>query len=126
MHRSKVHMTHNFLLRLLMGNCLSSSPRKTQNIDHDQVLRVVRVDTGKVHEYKESVLVKDLLMNFYGGSFFVGLTQDADHSMRLAPDHELKIGRIYYLIPRISSSSNRQVVMMTISKAKERSLESKW
>lgn len=87
-----------------MGNCFAlCKPNKgfcfanvTEN--HGKVLQIVNMD-GKVLQFSAPILVKDILVNFSGSG--IGLSKEA--SEHLPPNHELKIGRIYYLLPSLSS-----------------------
>ncbi|KAF8412063.1 hypothetical protein HHK36_000016 [Tetracentron sinense] len=85
-----------------MGNCFAlcrpnwnSSDRVATTGHHRiNVLRVVKTD-GKILEYRASILVKDLLVNFSG--YGVSLSKEA--SQHLTPNYELKIGQLCYLLP---------------------------
>ncbi|XP_010251991.1 PREDICTED: uncharacterized protein LOC104593728 [Nelumbo nucifera] len=68
---------------------------------HDKVLRIVKSD-GKILEYRASILVKDVLLNF--SDCGIGISQEAFRY--LPPNYELKIGHMYYLLPSSSSSSS--------------------
>lgn len=66
--------------------------------EHGRVLQIVKMD-GKVLEFSRPMIVKDILENFSGSA--IGLSREAtDH---LPPNYELKIGKIYYLLPSKSS-----------------------
>ncbi|KAF8379924.1 hypothetical protein HHK36_027389 [Tetracentron sinense] len=54
---------------------------------------------GKILEYRSSLLVKDLLVNFSG----YGVAVSKEALQHLPPNYELKIGQIYYLHPSSSS-----------------------
>ncbi|CAL0319556.1 unnamed protein product [Lupinus luteus] len=68
---------------------------------HDKVVRVAKPD-GKVLEFSSPIHVKDILNKFH--AFSVCVSKEASHSLSL--DHELKAGRLYYLIPSMLSSPN--------------------
>lgn len=68
---------------------------------HGRVLQVVKMD-GKVLEFSTPILVKDIMVNFPGSG--IGLSKEA--SENLPPNYELKIGKIYYMLPSLSSGSS--------------------
>ena len=90
-----------------MGNCvtiLSSRGSTTKHYneeDNDQVLRIVRVD-GKVLEYTTCLLVRDLLLNYNG----YGVSVSPGASRCLSLEHELRVGRVYHLIPLAKKGDN--------------------
>ncbi|KAJ8446263.1 hypothetical protein Cgig2_016034 [Carnegiea gigantea] len=83
-----------------MGNCLALPLLK----EDDQVLQVIKMDDGKIMEFKNPLLVKDLLVNY--PSSYVGAFKEAKHPLPL--EHKLKIGKIYYLLPRAGSDDDHE------------------
>ncbi|KAK7282523.1 hypothetical protein RIF29_11370 [Crotalaria pallida] len=81
-----------------MGNFLAPC---TCISKHDKVVRVAKPD-GKILEFSSPMQVKDILNNF--PDFGVGVSKEDAHPLSL--DHELKAGRLYYLIPSMFSSPN--------------------
>ncbi|KAK1307494.1 hypothetical protein QJS10_CPA10g00673 [Acorus calamus] len=85
-----------------MGNCvvlLRSPP--------ERLLRIVKSD-GKILEYKTSTLVREILVNFKG--YAIGSSRKA--MKYLPPEHQLRVGRVYYLLPLVipsSASADRSV-----------------
>ncbi|XP_008777334.1 uncharacterized protein LOC103697281 [Phoenix dactylifera] len=84
-----------------MGNCIALSKPNREILwddsleDHRTPIRIAKTD-GKVLEYHgASVLVRDFLPDFDGSG--VGVSQQA--SQHLRPEHELRIGSAYYLLP---------------------------
>ncbi|KAM1407575.1 hypothetical protein ACFX2F_002135 [Malus domestica] len=77
-----------------MGNCLVLSKE-------DKVLRVLKTD-GKVLGFRAPTLVKDILSNFSG----VGISLSKQASEQLSPDYNLKLGKVYYMIPLPGSAEN--------------------
>ncbi|CAK7324272.1 unnamed protein product [Dovyalis caffra] len=86
-----------------MGNCLGhcvirppfiGSCIRFPETKHEEVLQVVKTD-GKVLEFSNPILVKDILVNFSGSG--IGLTKEAiEH---LPPSYELKLGNVYHILP---------------------------
>ncbi|XP_034710156.1 uncharacterized protein LOC117932940 [Vitis riparia] len=77
-----------------MGNCFALCiPSKRR------VLWVVKRD-GKMIQFRGPILVKDVLVNFSG--LGVGVSREA--LQHLPSDYELKIGKVYYLLPCPCSS----------------------
>lgn len=69
------------------------------------VLQVVKMD-GKILEFTTPINVKDILVNFSGSG--IGLSkEDSEH---LPPDYELKMGKVYYMLPSADVSSNNMGV----------------
>lgn len=64
--------------------------------EDDQVLQVIKMDDGNIMEFKNPLLVKNLLVNH--PSSYVGIFKEATHPLPL--EYKLKIGKIYYLLPR--------------------------
>ncbi|KAG1359150.1 hypothetical protein COCNU_08G005960 [Cocos nucifera] len=83
-----------------MGNCIAlSKPNREilwdDSLEDHRTLWIVKTD-GKVLEYHgECILVRDLLLDFDG--YGVGVSQQA--SQHLPPEHQLRIGSVYYLLP---------------------------
>lgn len=88
-----------------MGNCLVLRRSDTSSwVDvagENKILRIVKTD-GKMLEYGESILVRDLLMNFVG----YGIGDMAKASRHLPPDYELRVGHIYYLLQSSGDGSS--------------------
>lgn len=85
-----------------MGNCLALC--KTGAMEkHVKVVRVAKPD-GKILEFSSfPIHVKDILKNFPDATG-IGVSKIAAEP--LSQDHELKIGRLYYLLPPPCSPSN--------------------
>ncbi|KAE8077623.1 hypothetical protein FH972_016172 [Carpinus fangiana] len=89
-----------------MGNCVA--PCKTRKelcitdvaAKPERVLQVVKMD-GKVLEFSMPTIVKDILVNFSGTG--IGLSKEA--SEHLPPNYELKMGKVYYMLPADISST---------------------
>ncbi|XP_061340562.1 uncharacterized protein LOC133287026 [Gastrolobium bilobum] len=75
------------------GSCFPGAMAKK-----GKFVRVAKPD-GKILEFSSPIHVKDILTNFpvYG----IGVSKKASES--LSPDHELKAGRLYYLLPSLHS-----------------------
>lgn len=90
-----------------MGNCLVLlRPHTSSWVDFSgnrKVLKVVKSD-GKILEYRVSIFVKDLLLNFDG--YGVGVSQSA--TQHLQPNYELRVGHVYYLLPTDVSVSSAE------------------
>ncbi|KAJ0964144.1 hypothetical protein J5N97_029266 [Dioscorea zingiberensis] len=91
-----------------MGNCVGVFNPKRGTTWHcmeeeEQVLRIVKVD-GKVLEYSTSVLVRDLISKFDG--YGIGVSRGS--SRCLTPEHELRVGRVYYLLPLAKDSTDHE------------------
>lgn len=92
-----------------MGNCVTIMSLRRSTTEHyneeenlnDQVLRIVKVD-GKVLEYTTRLLVRDLLLNYDG----YGVSVSPGASRCLSPEHELRVGRVYHLIPLAKKVDN--------------------
>ncbi|KAL6320437.1 hypothetical protein AAG906_007134 [Vitis piasezkii] len=77
-----------------MGNCFALCI-----LSKRRVLWVVKRD-GKMIQFRGPILVKDVLVNFSG--LGVGVSREA--LQHLPSDYELKIGKVYYLLPCPCSS----------------------
>lgn len=81
-----------------MGNCLVlQRPNASSRVNvagDKKIIRVVKID-GKIVEYRHSMLVKDLLMDLVG----YGIGASSKASQHLPPNHELRVGNTYYLLP---------------------------
>lgn len=86
-----------------MGNCLAPCKPCSGSYTkkHGKVVRVAKPD-GKVLEFSSPIHVKDILTNF--PDFGVGVSKEATEIF--SPDHELKGGRLYHLIPSLCSTTN--------------------
>lgn len=86
-----------------MGNCLAPCKPSSGSCirKHGKVVRVAKPD-GKVLEFSSPIHVKDILTNF--PAFGVGVSKEATEC--LSPDHELKGGRLYHLLPSLCSTPN--------------------
>ncbi|KAK8658347.1 hypothetical protein V6N13_036555 [Hibiscus sabdariffa] len=84
------------LLRPSGGSCL----RAVKSKPNQRVVRVVKMD-GKVLEFKTPLLVKDVLVECSGSC--IGLSKTV--SQHLPLNYELKMGKVYYLLPASDSSS---------------------
>ncbi|XP_027339138.1 uncharacterized protein LOC113852936 [Abrus precatorius] len=82
-----------------MGNCLAMTK-------HVKAVRVAKPD-GKVLEFSSPIHVKDILTNF--PTYGIGVSKKA--TKPLFPDHELKAGRLYYLLPSLHSPPNLSTLM---------------
>ena len=82
-----------------MGNCYAlCKPSTDVTTKHGKVLQIVKMD-GKILQFSSPILVKDMLVNF--SSSGIGLSKEA--SEHLPPNYELKLGKVYYLLPSLSS-----------------------
>nr|KYP57049.1 hypothetical protein KK1_003303 [Cajanus cajan] len=66
-----------------------------------KVVRVAKPD-GKILEFSIPIHVKDILTNY--PDYCVGVSKEVTES--LSPDHELKAGRLYYLLPSLHTPPN--------------------
>ncbi|KAJ7959420.1 hypothetical protein O6P43_019998 [Quillaja saponaria] len=76
----------------------------------DKIVKVVMLN-GKIVEFGRPTVVKDILMQFSASG--IGISKES--SEHLPPDYKLKRGKLYYLLPSVSSagpetscSSNRE------------------
>jgi hypothetical protein len=89
-----------------MGNCVAPCNTSKEPCITDvaakpeRVLQVVKMD-GKVLEFSMPTTVKDILVNFSGTG--IGLSKEA--SEHLPPNYELKMGKVYYMLPADISST---------------------
>lgn len=82
-----------------MGNCYAlCKPSTDVTTKHGKVLQIVKMD-GKILQFSSPILVRDMLVNF--SSSGIGLSKEA--SEHLPPNYELKLGKVYYLLPCLSS-----------------------
>ncbi|KAL6132258.1 hypothetical protein ACLB2K_070629 [Fragaria x ananassa] len=65
-----------------------------------KVVKVVKMD-GKVLEFRASILVKDVLLNF-SDSAGIGVSKQLA-SEHLPSYYELKLGKVYYMVPLFGS-----------------------
>ncbi|RDX71926.1 hypothetical protein CR513_48655, partial [Mucuna pruriens] len=86
-----------------MGNCLDLCEPSPGSCIAKKVklVRVAKPD-GKVLEFSTPVHVKDILTNY--PAYGVGVSEKVTEP--LSPDHELKAGRLYYLLPSLHSPGN--------------------
>ncbi|XP_059434676.1 uncharacterized protein LOC132167683 [Corylus avellana] len=78
-----------------------------------RVLQVVKMD-GKVLEFSTPTTVKDILVNFSGTG--IGLSKEA--SEHLPPNYELKMGKVYYMLPADISSTPHDDVDIGVKRIK--------
>ncbi|XP_056694480.1 uncharacterized protein [Spinacia oleracea] len=78
----------NFFAACAVGGGSTSSKQ-------DEVLQVMKVNDGKLLEFRAPIKVKDLLKNY--PNFYVGIFKEATQPLPL--EYKLKIGKIYYLLP---------------------------
>ncbi|XVF53303.1 hypothetical protein PTKIN_Ptkin05aG0088500 [Pterospermum kingtungense] len=81
------------LLRPSDGSCLN---RAANTKPHQKVLQVVKMD-GKILEFRAPLLVKDVLLKFSGSG--IGLSKTV--SQHLPLHYELKMGKVYYILPSV-------------------------
>ncbi|TKY74028.1 hypothetical protein E2542_SST02787 [Spatholobus suberectus] len=86
-----------------MGNCLALCEPSSGSCTAKKV-KVVRVakPDGKILEFSTPILVKDILTNY--PAYGVGVSKKVTEP--LSPHHELKAGRLYYLLPSLHSPPN--------------------
>ncbi|KAI3848706.1 hypothetical protein MKX03_025080 [Papaver bracteatum] len=92
-----------FLIQLRQPKRISSidTPVESTTTCHEKVVRVLKMNGKVAVEYRSSVLVKDVLVNFTG--FGVGISEES--SQTLPPNYELRTGNVYYLHPANSQSA---------------------
>ncbi|KAM6555272.1 hypothetical protein CsatB_002291 [Cannabis sativa] len=74
----------------------------------DKVIRVMKID-GKVLSFTKPILVQDVLVRInYGVTNNISLSKEILSSKKLPLDYELKLGKVYYVIPFSSSKSNNE------------------
>ncbi|CAI8598594.1 unnamed protein product [Vicia faba] len=81
-----------------MGNCLAHpTPISKSYCIASTMGKLVKVakEDGKILEFTSPIHVKDILTNFPGNG--IGVSKNATET--LSQDHELKGGKLYYLIP---------------------------
>ncbi|CAK9146501.1 unnamed protein product [Ilex paraguariensis] len=81
------------LCKTIKNFCAGASASK-----HQKVLQVVKMD-GKIFEFTEPIVVKDLLVNFVG----LGVGASKKASQHLPPSYELMLGNVYYLLPLVGT-----------------------
>ncbi|OMO95088.1 hypothetical protein CCACVL1_05589 [Corchorus capsularis] len=79
-----------------MGNCWAVLKPSELNAKHEKILQVVKLD-GKILEFKAPLLVKDVLVEFSGSG--IGLSRSLQKPLPL--NHELKLGKVYYILPSV-------------------------
>ncbi|XP_054789239.1 uncharacterized protein LOC129294778 [Prosopis cineraria] len=86
-----------------MGNCLALCDPCSGSALAQQgtIVRVTKPD-GKILEFRTPVVVRQILEDF--PALILCVSKEA--SDPLSPDHELKAGRLYYLLPNLSSPGN--------------------
>ncbi|KAH7543750.1 hypothetical protein ACOSQ2_031862 [Xanthoceras sorbifolium] len=85
---------------LIMASCFGKA------IKHKKVVRIVKMD-GKILEMKSPVKVEEILRSF-SGSGIDGVSE------KLAPEflplnHQLKLGKVYYVLPSVTSDKEKAV-----------------
>ncbi|KAI4307033.1 hypothetical protein L6164_030268 [Bauhinia variegata] len=95
-----------------MGNCLALCKPSSESVvasgmgKQAKVVRVAKHD-GKILEFSSPIAVKDVLANFPT----LGICESKEASEHLSPDYELKVGRLYYVLPPLFSPfENREEV----------------
>ncbi|GAB4826116.1 hypothetical protein Ancab_008986 [Ancistrocladus abbreviatus] len=121
-----------YMVENQMGNSFAPSTAssmlegdaKARNV---KVLQVLKID-GKILEFRAPLLVKDLLASY--PCFYAGVFREA--TQPLPPDYELKLGKVYYLLPSPDSYADgeRKVggskrIKVVITKQQLRQLMSK-
>ncbi|KAL2339556.1 hypothetical protein Fmac_007496 [Flemingia macrophylla] len=86
-----------------MGNCLHLSKPSSESCMAKklEVVRVAKPD-GKMLEFSIPIHVKDILTNY--PDHCVGVSKEVKEP--LSSDHELKAGRLYYMLPTLYSPPN--------------------
>ncbi|KAF4351686.1 hypothetical protein F8388_006374 [Cannabis sativa] len=85
----------------------------------DKVIRVMKID-GKVLSFTKPILVQDVLVRInYGVTNNISLSKEILSSKKLPLDYELKLGKVYYVIPFSSSKSNNEKNPCGISSSME-------
>lgn len=86
-----------------MGNCLDLCKPSSGSCIAKKVklVRVAKPD-GKILEFSTPIHVKDILTSY--PAYGVGVSKKVTE--HLSPDHELKAGRLYYLLPSLHSPPN--------------------
>ena len=87
-----------------MGNCLVFCKPSSGSCIMAKKVKIVRVakPDGKILEFSTPIHVKDILTNYPASG--VGVSEKVTEP--LSPDHELKAGRLYYLLPSLNSPPN--------------------
>lgn len=97
---------------LSIGNCVSCisiSPRQ-----QGKVLQIVKLD-GKIANLTAPVLVKDLSTNLVGS----GISLSKGDSKRLPLNHELKLGKVYYVLPAAAAAMSPERVPSTAGQSEQ-------
>ena len=84
-----------------MGNFLVSCSACHFISKKHKILQVIKVNDGKILEYRNSIKVKDVLLEY--PNFYVGLFKEATQPLPLG--YKLRIGKVYYLIYSSSSTT---------------------
>ncbi|CAJ1974465.1 unnamed protein product [Sphenostylis stenocarpa] len=87
-----------------MGNCLVLCIPSSGSCIMAKKVKLVKVakPDGKILEFSTPIHVKDILTNY--PAYGVGVSKEVAEP--LPPDHELKAGRLYYLLPSLHSPPN--------------------
>ncbi|KAJ7959422.1 hypothetical protein O6P43_020000 [Quillaja saponaria] len=88
-----------------MGNCFTHCIPSLRSCNsgalpkQDKIVKVVMLN-GKIVEFSRPTVVKDILMKFSASG--IGISKES--SEYLPPDYKLKRGKLYYLLPSVSSA----------------------
>ncbi|KAL9240576.1 hypothetical protein vseg_014778 [Gypsophila vaccaria] len=101
-----------------MGNlalCMVEIPKANSTSKKEKkMLQVMKMNDGKLLEFRMSMKVKNLLVNYPNS--YVGLFKEATQPLPL--EYKLKIGRIYYLFPSFCDMTNARSTCSSIPKPK--------
>ncbi|KMS96306.1 hypothetical protein BVRB_000190 [Beta vulgaris subsp. vulgaris] len=92
----------NYLALCTIGEIQS----KEVLLKEKRVLQIIKGVDGKILEFRNPVIVRDLLVSYPNS--YVGIFKEATQALSL--DHKLKIGKIYYLLPSLDHSITTQKV----------------
>ncbi|KAK2633874.1 hypothetical protein Ddye_028666 [Dipteronia dyeriana] len=95
-----------FCTSIMVSNCFGKATK------NKKVLRIVKVD-GKLLEMKSPVKVEEILTSFSGSG--IGVSEKASEFLPL--NYQLKLGKVYYVIPSINSEKEKAVEAETDAKA---------
>ncbi|KAK3232333.1 hypothetical protein Dsin_004214 [Dipteronia sinensis] len=87
-----------FCTSIMVSNCFGKAAKTKK------VLRIVKMD-GKLLEMKSPVKVEEILRSFSGSG--IGVSEKASEFLPL--NYQLKLGKVYYVIPSINSEKEKAV-----------------
>ncbi|KAK0593336.1 hypothetical protein LWI29_034908 [Acer saccharum] len=95
-----------FCTSIMVSNCFGKATK------NKKVLRIVKMD-GKLLEMKSPVKVEEILRSFSCSG--IGVSEKASEFLPL--NYQLKLGKVYYVIPSINSDKEKAVEAEAEAKA---------